>query len=155
MADKSAKIASSSESRVPDIAHEFSPLTSYDIYLFKEGSHFRLFDKLGAHQVTAGGIEGVHFAVWAPNAVSVSVIGDFNAWNRTTHPLAVRWDGSGIWEGFVPGLGRGQFYKYHIVSNRNDYAVDKGDPFAFSWEVAPGPLHGFAPWIMPGKMRPG
>jgi 1,4-alpha-glucan branching enzyme len=137
MADKSAKRTSPSEPRVPDIAHEFSPLTSYDIYLFKEGSHFRLFDKLGAHQVTAGGIVGVHFAVWAPNAVSVSVIGDFNAWDLTTHPLAVRWDGSGIWEGFVPGLGRGQLYKYHIVSNRNDYSVDKGDPFAFSWEVAP------------------
>ncbi len=115
----------------------FSLLTDHDIYLFKEGNHFRLYEKLGAHVVKNGNVKGTYFAVWAPNAARVSVVGDFNQWNSQTHPLAPRWDGSGIWEGFIPRLGKGSLYKYHIVSNHNGYMVHKGDPFAFFWELPP------------------
>jgi 1,4-alpha-glucan branching enzyme len=114
-----------------------SLLTEEDIYLFKEGSHFRLYEKLGSHLINSGGAEGVLFSVWAPNAQKVSVKGDFNGWSNDSHPLHPRWDGSGIWEGFIPGMGAGEVYKYHIVSNFNGYSVDKGDPFAFSWERPP------------------
>jgi 1,4-alpha-glucan branching enzyme len=119
------------------VIHGPSRFTEEDIYLFKEGSHFQLYDKLGAHLMTVDGLEGVYFAVWAPNATRVSVIGDFNGWNRGSHPLAVRWDESGIWEGFVPGLGKGGIYKYHIESGPNGFAEDKGDPFALHWELSP------------------
>ncbi|MGE5295221.1 MAG: 1,4-alpha-glucan branching protein GlgB [Solirubrobacterales bacterium] len=116
---------------------DFSLLTDHDIYLYKEGNHFRLYDKLGAHLIEKDGLRGTQFAVWAPNAASVSVVGDFNQWNPQTHPLAARWDHSGIWEGFVPNIGKGSLYKYHIVSNHNQYSVNKGDPFAFFWEMPP------------------
>ncbi len=116
---------------------DFSLLTDHDIYLFKEGNHFRLYEKLGAHLVERDGVRGTHFAVWAPNAARVAVVGDFNQWDPQTHPLVPRWDGSGIWEGFVPHLGKGALYKYHIVSNHNGYRVNKGDPFAFFWELPP------------------
>jgi 1,4-alpha-glucan branching enzyme len=114
-----------------------SPLTDQDIYLFREGNHYRLYEKLGSHLMTVDGVQGVHFAVWAPNAKEVSVIGDFNGWNRQSHPLMIRWDGSGLWEGFIPGLGNGAVYKYYIVSHRDGYAAEKGDPFAFSWKRPP------------------
>ncbi|HLE41083.1 MAG TPA: 1,4-alpha-glucan branching protein GlgB, partial [Nitrospirota bacterium] len=91
-------------------------LTDQDIYLFKEGNHFNLYDKLGAHPLVHDGVKGTLFAVWAPEAERVSVIGEFNDWNKVSHPLSVRWDGSGIWEGFIPGVGAGAFYKYHVVS---------------------------------------
>lgn len=112
-------------------------LTDYDIHLFREGNHFRVYEKLGAHLMTVDGVPGTYFAVWAPNAKSVSVIGDFNGWNRTSHVLGVRWDSSGIWEGFIPGLGKGSLYKFHIVANDNGYSADKGDPFAYFWETSP------------------
>ena len=115
----------------------FSLLTDHDVYLFKEGSHFRLYDKLGAHLVEVDGIKGTFFAVWAPNADRVSLVGDFNDWNPASHPLVPRQDDSGIWEGFVPGLGQGTIYKYHIDSRHNNYSVNKGDPFAFFWELPP------------------
>jgi 1,4-alpha-glucan branching enzyme len=115
----------------------FSLLTDHDIYLFKQGNHFRLYKKLGAHIVEVDGVKGTFFAVWAPNAATVSVVGDFNKWNAQSHPLMLRGDGSGIWEGFIPQLGKGSIYKYHIVSNHNGYVVDKGDPFAFYWELPP------------------
>jgi 1,4-alpha-glucan branching enzyme len=115
----------------------FGLLTDHDIYLFKQGNHFRLYNKLGAHVVEVDGVKGTFFAVWAPCAVTVSVVGDFNKWNTQSHPLALRGDGSGIWEGFVPQIGKGSIYKYHIVSNHNGYVVDKGDPFAFYWELPP------------------
>jgi len=112
-------------------------ITDHDIYLFKEGNHFRIYEKLGAHIFSTPKKKGTYFAVWAPSAESVSVIGDFNGWNSQANPLGVRWDGSGIWEGFVPGVGKGAIYKYHIVSKYYNYRVDKGDPFAFFWEQPP------------------
>ncbi|AQT68455.1 1,4-alpha-glucan branching enzyme GlgB [Anaerohalosphaera lusitana] len=115
----------------------FSLLTEQDIYLFREGNHFRLYEKLGAHIVENNGVKGVYFAVWAPNAKSVSVIGDFNDWDNDVNSMNCRWDGSGIWEAFVPEIGDGAVYKYHIVSHHKDYTVDKGDPFAFYWEQPP------------------
>ncbi|MHB9155963.1 MAG: 1,4-alpha-glucan branching protein GlgB, partial [Endomicrobiales bacterium] len=83
------------------------------------------------------GVKGCFFAVWAPNAEKVSVIGDFNFWNRETHPLYARWDHSGIWEGFIPGIVKGNIYKYYIVSRVNNYRVEKGDPYALHWETPP------------------
>jgi 1,4-alpha-glucan branching enzyme len=111
-------------------------LTEHDAYLFKEGSHFRLYDKLGAHAMTVNGEPGTLFAVWAPNAERVSVVGDFNGWKPGSHPLGPRWDGSGIWEGFIPGLEKGAMYKYSITS-KNRRRAEKGDPFAFLWEIPP------------------
>ncbi|MGB4028403.1 MAG: 1,4-alpha-glucan branching enzyme, partial [Acetomicrobium sp.] len=92
---------------------------------------------MGSHLVEADGEKGVYFAVWAPNASSVSVMGDFNDWSKETYYLRVRSDGSGIWEGFIPGLQEGARYKYHISSQYNNYKVDKGDPYAFFWEKPP------------------
>jgi 1,4-alpha-glucan branching enzyme len=112
-------------------------LTDHDIYLFKEGSHGRLYEKMGCHLSTRGGVAGAHFAVWAPNARSVSVIGEFNGWDPGVHPLSARWDGSGIWEGFVPGVARGQSYKYRVRSAHGGYEVDKADPFGVYAEVPP------------------
>lgn len=117
--------------------YDVSLLTDQDIYLFRQGNHFRLYEKMGARLMEIDGVSGTLFAVWAPNAEQVSVIGDFNAWNRGTHPLRVREDSSGIWEGFVAGVKAGDIYKYHIVSRENGYRVDKGDPFATHWETPP------------------
>ncbi len=120
-----------------NIYHDVSRFGEKDIYLFKEGNHFQLYDKLGAHQMQRQGVSGVYFAVWAPNAAWVSVIGDFNGWNVGTHKLESRWDGSGIWEGFIPNLSQGTIYKYHVASRHNGFEADKADPFAFFAEVAP------------------
>jgi 1,4-alpha-glucan branching enzyme len=119
------------------VRYDQSLLTDHDTYLFKEGSHFRLFEKLGSHAAAVDGVKGIQFAVWAPNAKAVFVIGDFNGWNPHTHPLRPRWDASGIWEGFVTGVEAPTVYKYRIVSNHNDYEVQKGDPYAFRWEQPP------------------
>jgi len=119
------------------VRHDISLFTDQDIYLFKEGNHFRLYQKLGSHPMTVAGQEGTYFAVWAPNAKNISVVGDFNGWKTGSHPLAARWDGSGIWEGFIPGIKKGDIYKYHIESNFNNYMVDKGDPYACYWELPP------------------
>lgn len=124
-------------SKKGSVDYNVSLFTAHDIYLFKEGSHFHLFNKLGSHLISVSGIEGTYFAVWAPNAKSVSVMGDFNQWDKTSHPLGVRFDGSGIWEGFIPGVSHGAAYKYHLISHYNDYHVDKGDPYAFRWEYPP------------------
>ncbi|HET6756509.1 MAG TPA: alpha-amylase family glycosyl hydrolase, partial [Burkholderiales bacterium] len=110
-----------------------SLFTDHDIYLFKQGRHVRLYDKLGAHPRS----DETYFAVWAPNAERVSVIGEFNGWNGDSHRLTARKDGSGIWEGRVAGLRVGTQYKYRIASRAHDYRVDKGDPFAFYWQVPP------------------
>lgn len=111
--------------------------TDHDIYLFKEGNHFRLYDKLGSHAMTVDGKQGTYFAVWAPNAEKVSVMGDFNDWDKESHQLMPRWDESGIWEGFVPDVKEGFTYKYNIASRYHMYRADKADPFAFYCERAP------------------
>ncbi len=112
--------------------HDHTILTKDDLYLFNEGSHFRLYEKMGAHIVE----NGTHFAVWAPNAKSVSVAGDFNNWNNGTHRLAPLGQ-SGIWAGIFPKIGKGSLYKYHLKSHAHDYEVDKADPFAFLCETPP------------------
>jgi 1,4-alpha-glucan branching enzyme len=114
----------------------FTLLTEQDLYLFNEGTHIRLWERLGAHPVRAGGTDGTFFGVWAPNARSVSVIGDFNTWDPGAHLLTPRGT-SGIWEGFIEGIGKGALYKFHIVSRVSDYRVDKADPFALFSEVPP------------------
>lgn len=113
-----------------------SLLTEYDEYLFKSGKHFRLHEKLGSHIIEREGQWGVHFAVWAPSAKAVSVAGDFNGWNSHSHTLYSRLDQSGIWEGFIPGIGKGTLYKYHIQS-KDGRRLEKGDPFALFWEIPP------------------
>ncbi|MBX6752675.1 MAG: 1,4-alpha-glucan branching protein GlgB [Thermorudis peleae] len=120
----------------PTIRHDQSLLTDDDLYLFNEGSWLRAYEKLGAHPVQLGDETGVYFAVWAPNAREVSVIGDFNGWKPGVHPLAPRGN-SGIWEGFLPGVGVGARYKYHIVSHYNNYRVDKADPYGVFHETPP------------------
>lgn len=119
------------------VVHGLTLFTDYDIHLFEEGNAFRLYEKLGAHGMSVDEQKGVYFALWAPNAKSVSVIGDFNEWDPQTHPLGIRWDGSGIWEGFIPHLEKGALYKFHIASKQRKYSVDKGDPFGFFWEISP------------------
>lgn len=114
----------------------YSLFTDFDIHLFKSGKHYKLYEKLGAHSAVHKKQEGTYFAVWAPNARAVSVIGNFNYWNNNEHKLLPRWDESGIWEGFFPGIKRGEIYKYAIHSNTGDY-LEKADPFAFYAEVAP------------------
>ena len=110
-----------------------SLFTDQDIYLFREGNHYKLYEKFGAHSIELNGVEGVYFAVWAPHAEEVSVIGDFNEWHSETHKLLPRWDESGIWEGFIAGLKWGDVYKYGIRTNKG-VLLEKGDPFALSWE---------------------
>jgi 1,4-alpha-glucan branching enzyme len=114
----------------------FSLLTDFDIHLFRSGKHYKLYEKLGAHPATFKGEAGVYFAVWAPNATDVSVIGNFNYWQSGQHKLNPRWDESGIWEGFFPGVGKGETYKYAIQSNTGEY-LEKADPFAFYAEIPP------------------
>lgn len=114
-----------------------SRFSEFDIHLFREGKHFRLYEKLGSHLETVDGEEGVLFAVWAPNAERVSVIGNFNGWQKGQHALFPRLDSSGIWEGFVPDLGQGEVYKYHITSRVDGQELEKGDLYARRWEEPP------------------
>ena len=118
-------------------AAQSSLLSDYDIHLFRQGQHFGLYGKLGAHFMTRNGVSGTQFAVWAPNASAVSVIGDFNAWQEAANRLQPRVDNSGIWEGFVAGVAPGALYKYRIKSHHGGYTVDKADPFAWRSEVPP------------------
>jgi 1,4-alpha-glucan branching enzyme len=115
----------------------YSLFTDFDIDLFKGGKHFRLYEKLGAHLIEVDGVKGVYFAVWAPSARSVSVVGDFNYWIQGEHSLQVRWDSSGIWEGFIPGIEKGTTYKYKIQSNNGGIITEKADPFALYCEHPP------------------
>ena len=114
-----------------------SLFSDFDISLFKAGKHYRLYEKFGAHLTEFNGEKGVYFAVWAPSAKSVSVIGDFNYWLEGEHPLNVRWDESGIWEGFIPGVEKGAKYKYKIQSHNNDMKLEKADPYALKCEHPP------------------
>jgi 1,4-alpha-glucan branching enzyme len=111
-------------------------LTRDDLYLFNEGSLVNLYEKLGAHPGHVNGRDGTFFAVWAPDAERVSVIGSFNDWKQDAHDLSPR-GSSGIWEGFIPGIGAGALYKYHIRSRFNGYRVDKTDPLSFFNEIPP------------------
>ena len=115
----------------------YSRFSDFDIHLFRSGKHYKLYEKLGSHVVEHHGVKGTYFAVWAPNANFASVIGNFNGWNKTEHPLSARWDGSGIWEAFVPNIGRGEIYKYFLRSNNGGAELEKADPFALFCEVAP------------------
>ena len=112
-----------------------SLLTDLDIYLFKSGKHTQLYKRLGAHPIELDGVKGCYFAVFAPAARSVELVGDFNSWLGENFHLNVRWDSSGIWEGFVPDIHPGQLYKYRIRSHNDDIVRDKTDPFAFCTEV--------------------
>jgi 1,4-alpha-glucan branching enzyme len=119
-----------------DVVHGVTLMKEKDIYFFREGNHTKLYEVLGSHVIEHDGEPGTLFAVWAPNAEHVSVIGDFNWWSDGAHPLAPRWDSSGIWEGFIPGVGQGDLYKYSITT-KNGEVLEKGDPFAFWWETPP------------------
>ena len=114
-----------------------SLFSDFDINLFKAGKHYKLYEKFGAHILTLNGIKGTYFAVWAPTAKSVSVIGDFNFWNDQKHPLNVRWDESGIWEGFIPHAAKGESYKYKIHSSNDNIITEKADPYARRCEHPP------------------
>ena len=118
------------------IFHDVSLFSELDIYLFKEGTHAKLYDCLGSHRLIRDGQDGVCFAVWAPNANSVSVRADFNDYDANAHPLRKRDDESGIWEGFILGVKEGCTYKYHIKSDAPNANEDKSDPYAFYGEVA-------------------
>jgi len=111
-------------------------LRDNDLHYFNEGTHARLYEKLGAHPLTVGETQGTHFAIWAPNAAQVSVIGDFNGWRKDSQPLQPRGQ-SGIWEGFIAGIETSTTYKYHIVSKHGGYRVDKADPYGFYHETPP------------------
>ncbi len=115
----------------------YSLFTDFDIDLFKAGKHYRLYEKFGSHIATVDGVKGTYFAVWAPSAKVVSVIGDFNYWIEGEHKLNVRWDESGIWEGFIPGVGQGSTYKYKIQSHNNDIKTEKADPYGRRCEHPP------------------
>src|SRR3974390_437818 len=118
------------------VRYDVSLLTDQDLYLFNEGSHYRIYEKLGAHVIDAGGEVGTYFAVWAPNAREVSVIGSFNHWQPNTHQLHAK-GSSGIWEGFLPGVTRGALYKYHVESHHHGHRVDKADPVGLFHERPP------------------
>ena len=107
---------------MPDSTKKVTLLTEDDLFLFNEGSHYRLYEKLGSHLISDGDVQGTYFAVWAPDAEQTFVMGDFNNWSKVSHPLNPRGQ-SGIWEGFIAGVGKGARYKYHVVSRYNDYRV--------------------------------
>jgi 1,4-alpha-glucan branching enzyme len=115
----------------------YTRFTDFDIGLFKSGKHYKLYEKLGSHVVSHLDTTGTYFAVWAPNAKTVAVMGGFNGWNADSHQLMPRWDGSGIWEGWIANIGNGETYKYRIHSNIGDQILEKGDPFALRWEIPP------------------
>ncbi|MGB7133155.1 MAG: hypothetical protein WBD59_20250, partial [Candidatus Sulfotelmatobacter sp.] len=111
-------------------------LSEQDLYLFNEGTNYRLYEKMGAHPEVRDGQAGVTFSVWAPNAKSVAVVGDFNGWDPKSNQLEAR-GSSGIWEGFVAGANHGALYKFHIESRRHGYRIDKADPLGFWHEKPP------------------
>ena len=114
-----------------------SLFSEFDVNLFKAGKHFKLYEKFGAHPMTIDGEEGVYFSVWAPSASAVAVIGDFNSWDGKTSGLNVRWDSSGIWEGFIPKVEKGTRYKFRITSNNDGVVTEKVDPYGLFFETPP------------------
>jgi 1,4-alpha-glucan branching enzyme len=131
-----SKSVKTKKSEVEQPEH-FSLFSELDIYLFKQGKHYKLYEKLGAHIVENKGVLGTFFAVWAPNASHVSVIGDFNEWNPESGRMSARLDGSGIWEVFIPSVGHGDYYKYIIRNAHTGEVLEKFDPFAFFNEIPP------------------
>ena len=118
----------------PSVTSEITLLHESDLHYFNEGTHARLYEKLGAHPLTVEATRGTYFAVWAPNAAQVYVMGDFNGWCKDSHPLQPRGP-SGIWEGFIAEVEAGAVYKYHIRSRHGSYSVDKADPYGFCHET--------------------
>ena len=114
-----------------------SILSDFDLHLFGQGKEYRIYEKMGAHLLVVNGVTGVNFALWAPNARSVSVIGDFNGWQHGATPMHLRHQDLGVWECFVPGLTAGALYRYAITSRFNDYTVEKSDPYGFVAELRP------------------
>lgn len=114
-----------------------SLLSDFDLYLFGQGKHYLLYEKMGAHPREVNGVPGVNFAVWAPNAQSISIIGDFNNWDRNANPMQQRHAEQGVWECFIPGVQPGALYKYAVYSRYNNYMVDKADPYGFALELRP------------------
>ena len=121
--------ASIRDQEIPSILSEF------DLHLFGQGKDYRIYEKMGAHLRSVNGVTGVNFAVWAPNASSISVIGDFNDWRHGATPMQLRHQDLGVWECFVPGLAAGALYKYAITSRFNNYTVEKSDPYGFAAEL--------------------
>jgi 1,4-alpha-glucan branching enzyme len=114
-----------------------SIFSDFDLYLFGQGKDYTIYEKMGAHFRTENGVEGVHFAVWAPNALTVSVIGDFNNWDNSANLMHLRHQELGVWECFIPGLQVGTMYKYAIFSRYKNYAAEKADPYGFASQVRP------------------
>ncbi len=114
----------------------YSLFSDEDIRNFQQGTDYRVYERMGSHPVNVLGTEGYYFAVWAPNATAVSIVGNFNNWTNDSHPLYVRLDRSGIWEGFIPHFRTGEVYKYHIHGFGGG-TLDKGDPYAYFWEMRP------------------
>ena len=134
------------------VRYDVSLLTAEDLYLFNEGSHYRIYEKMGAHVVKTKGVIGTIFGVWAPNARQVSVIGDFNGWSPQSHRLQAR-GSSGIWEGFIPGIEKGTLYKFHIDSNQQGYQIEKSDPVALFAEKPPKTASVVGISTMPGTIK--
>ena len=133
---KLKEIAKDNTVQIFNDPYSFLPiLTEYDLYLFNSGDHHRIYDKLGSHTIEVNGISGVQFAVWAPNARSVSVVGSFNNWDRRRHAMRVL-GASGVWEIFIPGLKEGELYKYQ-VKTKSGNILDKADPYATEMEQRP------------------
>ena len=137
MSDNRQHDSSSYLPKASDPGESISLFSDFDLYLFGQGKEYRIYEKLGAHPRTLNGVHGVNFAVWAPNALTVSVMGDFNQWNRGSHPLKLRHNDLGIWEGFIPNIGVGTLYKYAIFSREHNYATEKYDPYGFGAELRP------------------
>lgn len=136
LANYQLRLKEGNQERVINDTYAFrSPkLTDFDVHLFSEGNHHRIYEKLGAHLMELDGVKGVYFAVWAPNARNASVLGDFNYWDGRKHQM--RKGGNGVWELFIPDLGVGTHYKYEI-KNINGHIYEKSDPYGFQQEVRP------------------